>query len=480
MDIDKIIKLIQNQKPKHEKFVQKAQVARRYYRCKNDILKKQRGCDDTKPFQHANHRIPSNFFRLLVTQKVSYCFGNPVSFDIGHEETNELIMDVLGDKFPNFCRELAKYASTDSESWIHYWIDEANVFQYGRIDACNLYPVYGGYLGDDLIALLKVNYSWIDENGEQWDNYEFWDDEWCYAYRVESKGELTDLEPDYRFSLLNPETGGYDDSYVFYHGMGKVPFIKCANNADGINDLIPVKATIDSYDESRSRLADDIADSENIIFVLSGYGGQDPHEFWKKVSTDRLIKLVPDPMDKGMNPDVRTLAIEPPIDANNKNLEISRAAVFEEGMGVDPKQQIGSNVSGETLKHMNHLLIMKCAEMQNQFELSFSELVKAICQHIGYKLDIQDRVKTVWTPLMISNESEIISNIGASRDLLSEETLLKKHPWVEDVSLELERKENEAIDKTANTIGSAIDTYMSELQRQQQQEQMINAYEQSS
>lgn len=471
MELEQIKKLIDKvtSSKKRKKFVKRAIKARRYYRCKNDILEKKRGHDPTKPFQKTNHKIPSNFYRLLVIQKMSYLFGVAPVFDVGHPETNKKIQDILGDKFKNVCKELCKNASNDSKAWLQYWVDEEGFFHYGVIDTLDVYDIWGGRANNELLAVLVINRGWIDEEGNEWDSYEYWDKENCYAFRSESGASIDEIEEDYQFWVLNANTGSYSESYVYNHGFGEVPFLCFRNNSDELNDLTGIKQAIDSYDESRSGLQDDIADCEEVIFVLSGYGDQDPHEFWQKVSENRLIKLVNDPLDAqaGAKSSAELLAIEPPINATVTNLELQRKAIFEQGMGVDPTPDNYGNTSGEALKHMYNLLMLKAASMRNEFEIPLSKLVKAICRHIGFALNEQDTIEQTWTPTMISNETETITNIKNSIGLLSTETLLRNHPYVDDVEYEKELIEAEKEKDSLDMANQAIDTYVQRLNQLQ-------------
>ena len=56
-------------------------MAERYYRKKNDILKKgARGqVQDGNPMRSADNRIPANFYNILVNQKASYLFTHFLS-----------------------------------------------------------------------------------------------------------------------------------------------------------------------------------------------------------------------------------------------------------------------------------------------------------------------------------------------------------------------------------------------------------------
>lgn len=466
MELERIKELISAKTRSRRKFIKRARTARRYYRCENDIKrKKKRGGDPRRPFQTANHKIASNFYRLLVIQKVSYLFGNEVLFDVGHEETNAAIKEILGTQFANKCRELATNASNDTKAWMQYWIDDDNEFHYAVLDSLTVYDGWGGRGNNKLLYVLVVNNNWIDENGDQWDTYEYWDSQCCYAFKKRSDAEIDELEYDYQFLNYDTDSDSAEESYILYHDYGEVPFICFKNNRDELNDLAGLKDAIDSYDESRSGLADDIADCEEVIFVLSGYGDQDPKEFWDKVSENRLIKLVNDPLiDEGQkSSNVELLAIEPPIKATQLNLELERKAIFEQGMGVDPTPDSYGNTSGEALKHMYNLLMLKSTAMKNEFEVGFFRLVRAICKYLNFELSDDDLIQT-WTPTMIANETETINNIKNSVGLLSNETLIRKHPFVENPEYEIEliaaEQEHAAIESTR----SMIDSYLGAIQ----------------
>lgn len=465
-----MIELIGQLENQRQEFNNKANLARDYYKCNSKIKQKKRGNDVKKPHQVSNHKLASNFYRLLVMQKISYCFGNPVKLDVGDKGINEDIADILGNKFGNVCRELGKAASNDVESWIHYWVDEEGEFHYGVVDATNILPIWGGVLKDQLLGLIYVAYSVIDpEDGSVYDTFSYWNTEKCWVFRRPSGASLDDLEEHKRFKVFNTYTGITDTTNEFEHDYGEVPFIRCRNNSDNLSDLDGIKDLIDTYDEFISSLADDTADCEEILFVLTGYAGQDAGEFWEKVSTNRLIKLVDDPRHGKAS--LEKLALEPPIEAVAKNIDLLRKAIFEQGMGIDPMPESFGNTSGEALKYLNSLLVLKAANMQNEFEVSFSKLGKAICRYLGYELNRKDRVNTIWKPLMINNETELIANAKNSVGLISDESIIKHHPWVDDWEQEMNRKQQEEQSRSQQQDERAVQTYMQNMQRYQQNRQ---------
>ena len=54
-----------------------------------------------------------------------------------------------------------------------------------------------------------------------------------------------------------------------------MPFIPFPNNNTNTNDLKNIKPLIDVYDKVYSGFINDLDDIQELIFVLSGYGGTD-------------------------------------------------------------------------------------------------------------------------------------------------------------------------------------------------------------
>ena len=72
-------------------------------------------------------------------------------------------------------------------------------------------------------------------------------------------------------------------------------------------------------------------DIQQLIIVLSGYGGADLNTFLSDLKKYKTIKV---DGDEGSNPGVSTLNIEIPIEARNSALEVTRKAIFEQGQDL--------------------------------------------------------------------------------------------------------------------------------------------------
>jgi SPP1 family phage portal protein len=439
MDLEAIKKVIKRYATGHSDFITKAAVAERYYRNKNDILAdKPKEKDDTEnPLRNADNRIPRNFHGLLVNQKAAYLLTAPPLFDIGSQEANKRITDALGDRYAKTAKDLCVNASNCSVAWLHYWLDKDSAFQYGVVDSKQIIPVWTADLNKQLSGILRVYEQLDDTDGELYTIYQYWNDTQCQAFRRKTSETLDEGLQSYAMFSTFVDGMAYLEN-TFTHDYGRVPFIPFFNNNINTNDLGNVKSLIDIYDKVYSGFINDLDDIQELIFVLSGYGGTDLNSFLQDLKRFKTIKV---DGDEGSNPGVSTLSIEIPIEARKTVLDVTRKAIFEQGQGFDPQPESFGNQSGEALKFMYSLLEMKAGLMQTEFMLGFAEFVRAICQYL--KVECKSIIQT-WTRTCIRNDTEQAQICKDSVGIVSRRTILKNHPLVEDADAEIKYLEEEA------------------------------------
>lgn len=427
-------KLINKYSGQHTAFIRQATIAEEYYRNENTaILHKEDNKDkEGNPMRNANNRIPRNFHGLLVDQKAAYAFTAPPLFDLGNKTANETVSNILGDEFQLNCMELCINAANMSVGWVHYWADEDNKFQWAVVDSRQIQPVFDKSLKRKLVGLLR-SYPEIDEEtGDTYNIYEYWDETRCQSFKRKISG-VDSEEPllEYFNMFENPATG--EPAAEYEHGYEDVPFIPFFNNNINTNDLKNIKPLIDVYDKVFSGFINDLDDIQELIFVLSGYGGEELNGFLEDLKKYKTIKV-----DEDGN--VNTLSIEIPIEARNSILDAARKAIFEQGKGFDPRPETFGNQSGEALKFMYALLEMKVGFMEPQFRVGFAKLVRAICRHYNMQCD---KILQTWTRTGIKNDSEQAEICKNSLNIVSLKTILKNHPLVDDVDAELKQLDKE-------------------------------------
>ena len=433
--------LLSQYMPGHAIYMVKCDIADRYYRNQSDVLYGPKKEDEEgHPLRNADNRIPRNFHGLIVNQKAAYAFTTPPTFDVGNSKANAEILNALGDEYRKECMELCVNAANAGVAWIHYWTNELNEFEWAVIDSKQIVPIWNKSAKQKLIGALRV-YTQIDEaDGKNYTIYEYWNKEECQVYRRLQSDLNYDNLTDYAI-FENPTTGELVSEYS--HGMEEIPFIPFFNNNIKSSDLDNIKPLIDVYDKVFSGFINDLEDVQELIFVLSGYGGTDLNGFLQDLKKYKVIK-----MDSDEGAGVSTLNIEIPIEARNSVLDATRKAIFEQGQGFDPRPENFGNQSGEALKFMYSLLEMKTGLMETEFQLGFAKLVRAICNFKNIKCD---NIVQTWTRTCIKNEQEQAAICKDSVGIISQKTILKNHPFVEDVEEELKQLQKENEEKAQNS-----------------------------
>lgn len=447
MDIEVIKKLIRKYQSGHTDFVRQAEKAKAYYRNETDIMfppLKEEQEKKEKPLRNADNRIPFNFHGLLVNQKASYMFAAPPIFDLGNKETNKKLTQFLGDKYPKVCKDLCIEASNCTVAWLHVWKDGKGAWKYAVVPAEQIIPVWTSDLEKELSGVFRSYQNIDEETGDRYTVYEYWNDKECTAYRLKAGDELDQLMP-YQMFLVDPELCEYSDCYQ--HGVGEVPFFPFFNNNIDTDDLKNIKPLIDTYCKVFSGFVNDLEDIQEVIFVLTNYGGEDLGQFLRDLKDYKAIQIESD--GDGDHSGVSTLTIELPVEAREKLLEITRKCIFEQGMGIDPDPQNFGNSSGVALQFLYSLLEQKAGLQETEFRLGFGRFIRCICRLQEIKIKDGTIVQT-WTRTSVKNDQELSQIASQSKGIISDETIVSHHPWVDDPEKEMdllkEQEESSAAD----------------------------------
>ena len=435
MDIEVIKKLIRKYQVGHSTFVTQIAKARAYYRNETEImfppLKEEREKKE-KPLRNADNRIPFNFHGLLVNQKASYMFTAPPLFDLGEKKANKDLVKFLGDKYPKVCKDLCIEASNCTVGWLHVWCDKKSTWKYAIVPAEQVIPVWSDSLEKELLGVFRSYQNIDDDTGDAYIIYEYWNETECAAYRLKAGDELDQLLP-YQMFLVDPMLCEYADTYR--HGVGEVPFFPFFNNNIDTDDLKNIKPLIDVYCKVFSGFVNDLEDIQEVIFVLTNYGGADLGQFLRDLKDYKAIQIESE--GDGDHSGVSTLTIELPVEAREKLLEITRKCIFEQGMGVDPDPQNFGNSSGVALKFLYALLEQKAGLQETEFRLGFGQFIRCVCRLNGISIK-DDTIVQTWTRTSVQNDQELSQIATQSKGIVSDETIVAHHPWVDDPEKEME------------------------------------------
>lgn len=452
-------KLIKDKEAELSAFQSKAAIARRYYKNENDILSAKNPLDkvgrsnDDNPLRNADNRISHGWHPLLLNQKASYAMSIPPRFDVDDgqkdltffekfkqifsskkgkvkdDSINNDILKLLGNSYFKVAKDLCVDAGNTGISWVHVWRDNVDgFFRYSQVESTQIIPIYSNRLGvKTLEAVLRV-YETLNEQSERIVVYEYWNDVGCWAFskKMDDGSKLN----EYRiFDIIDKSTDAkIDDSNFITHEWGRVPFIPFRNNNQEMSDLDAIKRLVDVYDKVYSGFVNDLDDVQEIIFVLTNYGGEDKREFLEDLKKYKMVKIDSD--GDGEKSGIDTLAIDIPIEARVKILEMTRESIFVLGQGVDPQKNISQNNSGVALKQIYSLLELKCSMLETEFREGFAELIKFILIYLGEDPDVI--IEQTWTRTSINNDLEKADIISKLSTVTSKSAIAKSNPLVSD------------------------------------------------
>ena len=115
-------------------------------------------------------------------------------------------------------------------------------------------------------------------------------------------------------------------------------------------------------------------------------------------------------------------------------------SIFEQGMAIDPDPQNFGNSSGVALGYLYSLLELKTGLMETEFRISFNRLVRAILRFHNLSAE---NIEQTWTRTSVTNDAELSDIAQKSKGIISDETIVRRHPWVDDPTKELERLEKQ-------------------------------------
>lgn len=416
----------------------------RYYSGKHDILHKKRtaigkGGKLTTIENLPNNRIVDNQYKKMVDQKTNYIVGQPFVFKSENKAYVEAVKPYIQTKkFFKLLKTVAKDFANGGISWVFPYYDEQGEWTFKRFKPYEIIPMWQDAEHTVLDAAIRW-YEILAYEGTQEKvitKVEVFNPDGLYYFEL-NNGNLIPEEPFYQpyFTVTDPDgvTQGFN--------WNKIPLIPFKYNAEEIPLITMCKSMQDGLNTIESNWQDQMQeDPRNTIMVLVNYDGQDLGEFRQNLAQFGAVKVRS--MDGG-NGDVRTLQIQVNAENYKAIIEQFKKAIVENCMGYDAKDdRIGSNANEMNLKSMYSDIELDTNGTETELQAAFEELMWFLNAHLantgvgdfeGEEYDI------IFNRDIMINESAVITDIQNSVGVLSTETLIENHPWVDDPEAELER-----------------------------------------
>ena len=431
----------------------------KYYNNDSKIDDKKRydhcGTDATVNDKLSNAKMHKNIMRKLTRQKVNTLLGKPYSIKTDDDTYKKLLEDTYFTKFMyrkiyNTCKEAIK----EGIHWLNAYYDENGELQFRRVPG-NQVKVFWADREHTKVAQLIHYYEIAIYEGDKSKTVtyaDYYSSSGVIHYVKEDKGFVRDKErpvEEGNFTLMVPQTEEIknDDGEVVETTYkldengnivfepqqmvwDRVPWIPLKYNQEETSLLKYIKSQQDSYETLLSAMVDIVIDIPNAIKYFKGYAGADLAELTANIAKFRAVLVDPDG-------DVGSLDTSFDGTTFGELLDRIRKDAYEDGGGVDMQSDKTGDKSGVGLKFLYSDLDLDLNELKQEMDVFFEWLLWFIDYDIRAKggQDYSNvEVTFEYNKTNIVNESELISMINSSRDMIPDEILLPKHPFVDDVT----------------------------------------------
>ena len=456
-----------------------------YYANETEINKKVRydhcGTDASVNDKLSNAKMHKNIMRKLTRQKVNTLLGKPYSIKTDDDNYKKILEEEYFTKY--MYRKIfntTKEAIKEGINWLNAYYDENGTLQFRRVPG-NQVRVFWADREHTKIAQLIHYYEIVVYKGSEskTSTYaDYYSPNGVIHYVMEDSGFVRDKErpaEEGNFTLMVPQTEDIkndkgeivettykldENGNIIFEPQqmvwDRIPWIPLKYNEEETSLLKYIKEFQDYYEKVFSAAVDVVIDIPNAIKVFKGYSGADLGELTRNIAKYRAVLVDPDG-------DANTLETDFNIDVFDKVLDRIRKDAYEDGGGVDMQSDKTGDKSGVGLKFLYSDLDLDLEELEQEMDVFFEWMLWFIDYDIRmkYNKDYEDvEVTFNFNKTNIVNESELISMINNSRDMIPDSILLPRHPFVEDVTeveeaIEEQRlAEEEEMQKQMETYGS--------------------------
>lgn len=435
-----------------------------YHEGDHDILKRKRTMIGSNGKLQVVENLPNNHvvdnqYAKLVNQKTNYLFGQPITFECENGQYVELLKQIFNKRFMRTIKNSGKAAYNGGIAWLYPYYTESGEFSFRLFPAYEILPFWKDNEHTILDFAIRM-YLVIGYRGT--------------TPTIIKKVEIYDLEGVHKFiydrGSLKPDIVNNEQSdmphITMVDGKGKItgfnwsriPLIPLKCNENETPLLKKVKSLQDGINAMLSDFENNMQeDARNTILILKNYDGTNLSEFRKNLATYGAVKVRYDGETKG---GVETLEIKVNAENYKTIVEIFKKALIENGMGYDAKDDRMSGTPNQmNIQSMYSDIDIDANDTETEYQAAFEDILWFVNAHLANtgQGDFEgEKVNVIFNRDILINESEAIDNCQKSVGILSDETIISQHPWVDDPQKELERiedqkqKEQEEIEKQYN------------------------------
>lgn len=350
----------------------------------------------------SNIRISHPFFKLLTDQQAQYMLSAKDGFvksDIPELQTE---LDAYFNENESFAAELYELlvgCISKGFEYMYAYKDENDRTAFQTADSIGVVEVREKETDDGCAYVIYWYIERIGKDNKKIKRIQVWDNTQTVFYCQEDDGKIEldkSVEINPRPHILYKKDG---DESTYYEDYGLIPFFRLDNGKKQVSGVKPIKDLIDSYDLMNCGLANNIQDTNEALYVVRGFQGDNLDELMLNIKAKKHIGV-----DDEGGVDIKTIDI--PVEARKTKMEIDESNIYRFGMGFNSAQVGDGNITNVVIKSRYALLDMKCDGLLPSLKQFMRKLLKLVLK------EINDTQGTDYTQndVYIDFKREIITN----------------------------------------------------------------------
>lgn len=353
----------------------------------------------------ANFKLPSNFFNRFIVQENQTLLANGVTF------TNDATKEKLGNDFDTKLSMIGKAALAGGVCFGFWNLDHLEVFPIYSRDLPCFAPLYDE---EDGTVKAGVRFWQLDaEHPQRATLYEL-DGYTEYIWRKGEPGAILYPKRAYVIKKIGDQR---DEEQGTLEMIGEnypaFPIVPLWGNPHRQSEIIGLQEGIDCYDLIKSGFANTVDEASLIYWTISNAGGMNDTDLVKFVEHMKTVKAaVVD--DDGAS--AESHSIEAPYQSREAILNRLEKDLYRDAMAVNTDDIAAGNVTATQIRAAYDAHNSKV----DQFETCVIDFIQGILTVAGLEDD------PTFTRSQVANETEMIQNLVAAAQYLSEDYVTRK------------------------------------------------------
>lgn len=378
----------------------------------------------------ANHKITSNFFRIVVDQAVDYLMGNGITLK------NSASKEKLGPGFEKKAYDAVKSGMIGGISFGFWNFDHLEIFHFADSpNSPGFVPLYDEENG---ALMAGIRYWQVSENKPL--RCTLYEPDGLTEYIKRKNAEMEVMQP--KQSYIVHTTAVEADSTRIYTGENYpgFPIVPFRNNEDCRSELCGKQNAIDALDLLTSGMVNNVDEGSVIYWVLRNSDGmdyKDADDFLQMLKRTHIAFM--DNTENGSYAEPKT--VEVPIVATKTAIDQLKKQLYEDFQALDTSDESINSTTATGINFRYASLDLKC----NKLEFQVTEFLQGIFKFAGVEDD------PTYTRDKIINKMEEMQTLAIMAPYVDDEylttkamTIMGDADMVEDV---LKRRASEDFDR---------------------------------